>query len=231
VAALITLLLVIFGTGLLADIPSPAIGAIVGVAVAPLLGIRELANLWRVRRFEFVVAAACFLGALLLGPIVGIAIAFILSLINLARRAARPEVVVLTATDDPSYSLRARRGEADAATGMTAAGVIVMRFAAPLFFANATVLAEGIHKAVEIGRPNELRHLVLDCEVISDIDVTAAGALQEVIHWVQSQNVTFSYSRLRAELATQLTVFELVTDDTRVFDSNRAAVAALATAP
>jgi high affinity sulfate transporter 1 len=223
VAAVITLLLVIFGTGLLADIPSPAIGAIVGVAVAPLLGIGEFVKLWRVRRFEFVVAAACFLGALLLGPIVGIVIAFVLSLINIARRAARPEVAVLTASDDPSYSLRADH----AGGGMTADGVIVMRFAAPLFFANANVISEAIHRAVDVGLPQGLQHLVLDCEAITDIDVTAAGVLDQVIHWVESQQVTFSFSRVRAELKTQLLALDLLSTGAKVFDSNRVAVSAL----
>ena len=53
VLAVGTLLLLLFGTALLADIPSPAIGAIVGVAILPLLGIREFAQLWRADRFEF----------------------------------------------------------------------------------------------------------------------------------------------------------------------------------
>jgi len=78
VAAVGTLLLLVFGTGLLEHIPSPAIGAIVAVAVLPLLGFVELAELWRLRRFEFGVGAVCFLGTLLLGPIVGIVLAFVL---------------------------------------------------------------------------------------------------------------------------------------------------------
>ncbi len=77
VAAVLTLLLVIFGTALLANIPSPAIGAIVAVAVVPLLGISDFPRLWRLSRFEFVIAAVCFLCALLLGPIIGVFVAFV----------------------------------------------------------------------------------------------------------------------------------------------------------
>src|SRR5690606_10585230 len=72
VAAAGTLLLLVFGTALLADIPSPAIGAVVAVAIIPLLGIRDLASLWRLDRFEFAVAAVCFLTTLFVGAISGI---------------------------------------------------------------------------------------------------------------------------------------------------------------
>src|SRR5688500_12823991 len=65
VLALGTFLLLVFGTALHADIPSPAIGAIVSVAIVPLLGIRDFAELWRKDRFEFIVGAVCFLVTLL----------------------------------------------------------------------------------------------------------------------------------------------------------------------
>ena len=222
VASAITLTLVLFGTTLLENIPSPAIGAIVAVAVVPLLGIRKFARLWRLRRFEFVVATACFLGVLLLGPIVGIAIAFVLSLINLANRAAQPSVDVLAVSDSVGLSLRARK------TGdpLTAPGICVIRFAAPVFFANANVFANDIRQAVTLGKIHGLEHLVLDCEVISDIDVTAAAVMASTIEWVRSQGISSDYSRVRAEVKWELDHFDLLTD-ARLFDSNRQAVADL----
>ncbi len=218
VAAVITLLLVIFGTALLADIPSPAIGAIVAVAVAPLIGIRDFVRLWRLRKFEFGVGAACFLGSLLLGPIIGIVIAFFLSLINLAARASHPPVDVLAIDDNPSASLRGRKS----ADAMTAPGVIVMRFAAPVFFANSVLFTDSVHRAVTLGQERGLKHLVLDCEAISDIDVTAAKAIAEAAGSVRARGVTFDYSRVRGELKTVLDHFDLI-GDARIFETNRAA--------
>src|SRR5690606_5203035 len=95
VLAVGSLLLLMFGTALLSDIPSPAIGAIVAVAVARLIGIGELSDLWRLSRFEFGVAMSCLLGVLVLGPIRSILLAFVLALINLARRAASPPIDIL----------------------------------------------------------------------------------------------------------------------------------------
>jgi SulP family sulfate permease len=224
VAAIITLALVLFGTTLLEDIPSPAIGAIVAVAVVPLLGIREFARLWRLRRFEFAVAAVCFLGALLLGPIIGIAIAFVLSLVNLARRASKPAVDVLEAGDSPGFSLHAG-GDGDP---LTAPGISVVRFAAPLFFANANVFTDAVHRCVDLGKPAGLEHLVLDFEAISDIDVTAAKVVAKTVEWVRSQGVSVDFSRVRSDVKRELELFGLA-GDARLFDSNRQAVADLAT--
>jgi high affinity sulfate transporter 1 len=225
VAAVITLLLVIFGTALLADIPSPAIGAVVAVAIVPLLGISDFIRLWRLRKFEFIVAAVCFLGALLLGPIIGIAIAFVLSLINIARRAARPAVDVLDTSDAPGYSLRATGG----GDVLTEPGVAVLRFAAPIFFANANVFQEAVHRLVAQGKTQGLQHIVLDCEAITDVDVTAASVVAETITSVRDHGITFDYSRVRAALKADLEHLGLA-DDARFFDTNRIAVRSLSSA-
>ncbi|GAB2448504.1 high affinity sulfate transporter 1 [Conyzicola lurida] len=223
VAAVGTLLLLIFGTGLLADIPSPAIGAIVTIAILPLLGFRELAALWRVRPFEFWVGAVCFLGALLLGPITGIVLAFVLSLINLAMRASRPPVDLLSSSDLPNGSLLPLSpGEF-----LTAPGVVVVRFAAPLFFANASVFDDAIRKAVAGGQPLGLRHLVLDCEAMTDIDVTGAAAFRETAAWLREQRVTLHFSRVRPDFAAVLHDFGLGAG-VEVFGTNRQALEALA---
>lgn len=95
-----TLLLVLFGTALLEHIPNPAIGAVV-----PLLGISEFRRLWQQDRGESAVGAVCFLGAPFLGRIAGIAVAFILSLVVLASRAASPLVAVLSRTGIESGAL------------------------------------------------------------------------------------------------------------------------------
>ena len=222
VAAVGTLLLLVFGTGLLEHIPSPAIGAIVAVAVLPLLGFAELADLWRVRRFEFAVGAACFLGTLLLGPIAGIVLAFVLSLLNLALRASRPPVDLLSRTDIPDGSLL----PLDPGQYLTAPGVVVVRFAAPLFFANAAVFDEAVRKAVAGGKPLGLKYLVLDCEAITDIDVTGAKAFREVVEWLASQHVTLHLSRVRPDLLKVLHRFDLRAD-LKIHGTNRQALQAL----
>lgn len=230
VAAALALLLLVFGTAVLEDIPSPAIGAVVAVAVFPLLGIPELRELWGLDHFEFGVAAACFLGALLLGPIPGIFIAFVLALVNLARRAASPAVDVLGDEADADHALMPLPTGATT----TASGVIVMRFAAPIFFANINLLDESIRTAVEAAgaAPPEhgppLRHFVLDMEGVTDIDVTGAEGFGECRTWLASRGVRLHFSRVRPRVAALLRHYGL-DEGTTAFGTNRAAIEALST--
>ena len=213
--------LLVFGADLLADIPSPAIGAIVGVSVAKLIGIGELRQLWRLSHFEFGVAATCFTGVLVIGPLAGIVLAFVLSLINLLRKAARPAVDVLQGSDNPHLSLTA---SADG-VGETVPGLIAMRFAAPIFFGNAQTLSAAIRRAVR-DAPHPVSAFVLDMEGVTDVDVTGAEALAKELQWLQGKGITFAYSRVRPQLRANLARMHLLQGHT-IFETNRAAVAAL----
>jgi high affinity sulfate transporter 1 len=224
VLAVGTLLLLLFGTALLADIPSPAIGAVVGVAILPLLGIREFRDLWRRDRFEFAIGATCFLVTLFVGAIAGILVAFVLALINLAKRAANPAIDVLAADDDAKQSLLT-----DAAAGATTApGLVVVRMAAPLFFANGTVFAGAVQRAVaQADEP--VQHVVIDMEAVTDIDVTGAEAFEGLERWLHDNGVSLAFSRVRPETRARLEELGLLSDQ-MFFATNRAAVAALAAA-
>lgn len=223
VLAVGTLLLLLFGTALLADIPSPAIGAIVGVAIVPLLGIREFISLWRLDRFEFVIGAVCFLVTLFVGSIAGIVVAFVLALINLAQRASHPAIDVLESSGDPGESLLE-----DAPTGTTTApGVIVVRLAAPLFFANGAVFSAAVKSAVSAARPSPVHHVVIDMEAVTDIDVTGAESFRALREWLGSQTISLAFSRVRPPTLRRLRSLGLL-DHEPVYATNRAALNDLA---
>jgi MFS superfamily sulfate permease-like transporter len=218
-----TILLLLFGTALLAEIPSPAIGAIVGVAVLPLFGIGEFRELWRLSRFEFWIGVSCLAATVLVGAIAGIVVAFVLSLINLARRAANPAIDVLSENDDPAASLLE-----DAPSGaVTAEGVIVVRMAAPLFFANGAVFAQSVQRAIEAADGAKVRHLVVDMEAIIDVDVTGSRAFDGLRVWLRDAGIALSFSRVRSSARPRLRRFGVVRDTDPVYETNRAAVAAL----
>ncbi|WP_290850959.1 SulP family inorganic anion transporter [Gordonia sp. (in: high G+C Gram-positive bacteria)] len=221
VLAAVTLVLLMFGTGLLTDIPSPAIGAIVGVAVVPLLGIGRFIQLWRMERFEFAIAAVCFAVTVLVGSIPGIIIAFVLALVNLARRAAAPAIDVLRPGAD-DYRPETDRLTADSAR-TTAPGVIVIRLAAPMFFANADVFGQAVRTAVSTaGEP--VRHVVIDMEAVTDVDVTAAESFETLRTWLVDNDVDVSFSRLRRGTRSRMRELGMLGDDDRVFSGNRDAL-------
>lgn len=218
-----TLLLLLFGTALLADIPSPAIGAIVGVAIIPLLGIREFIDLWRKDRFEFLIGATCFLVTLFVGSIPGILVAFVLALINIARRASNPAIDVLESSGDPGESLLE---DAPAGT-VTAPGVIVIRLAAPLFFANGAVFSTAVKDAIRSAGEGAVQHLVVDMEAVTDVDVTGAESFASLKDWLAARSISLSFSRVRPNTLHRLTSLELLTSED-VFSTNRSAITRLA---
>lgn len=217
-----TLLLLLFGTALLADIPSPAIGAIVAVAIVPLLGVREFIALFRRDRGEFFVGAVCFVTTVFIGAIPGIVVAFVFALINLAQRASRPAIDVLQSDGEPTDSLLE-----DAPRGaVTAPGVVIVRMAAPLFFANATVFSDAVQKAITGATDDTVAHLVLDMEAVTDIDVTGAESFEALERWLDAQGVTLAFSRVRDEVRARLEELELLGEH-EVYETNRAALVAL----
>lgn len=215
-----TLLLLLFGTSMLASIPSPAIGAVVAVAVLGLLGVGEFRTLWKQSRFEFGVGLACFVGVLVVGPLGGLLLAFVLSLVNLARRASRPAIDMMTVGADDESVVESRPDARESAPG-----VVLLRFAAPIFFANGAALSDRIKDSARRA-PTTPVAVVLDLEAVSDVDVTGADALAEAKRWLAGRGIRLAYARVRPELRTRLERFDLL-DGTTQYATNRAAVADL----
>lgn len=222
VLALGSLLLLLFGTGLLEGIPSPVIGAVVAVAVIRLLGVAEMRQIARQSRYEAAIGGACVLGVLILGPIGGLLLAFVLSLVNLVRRAAHPEVGTLSIPADPDASLTDVTEDAQP----DEAGTLVVRFAAPLFFGNGATLAGYLDDATR-DSDGRIRTVVLDAEAITDVDVTGAAALRRAMDALDARGIGFSLSRLRPELRARLARFGLLDEGVGEFATTREAVQVL----
>lgn len=205
VAAVATLALLLFGTGVLERIPSPAIGAIVAVAVLRLLGIGDFRELWRQDRYEFAIAAACFLTTVFAGAIPGIVVALALALINLARRAS---VASLEITGS------ARADPLDTPVG----DVLVIRLGAPLFFANAEAFVDGVQAAVAAD-PDEVKHVVINLDSLSDVDATAADSFAALRAWLTERGIGLAFSRPRDSIVGRLRELDLLRDEP-VFPTN-----------
>ena len=110
-----------------------------------------------------------------------------------------------------------------------APGVVVIRLAAPLFFANGSVFADAAKKAVtraDAAGNGPVRDLVIDMEAVTDIDVTGAESLETLLSWLDAQQIELSFSRVRPEARRRLVELELL-GGRRTFDTNRDAIASL----
>ncbi len=225
IAAALTIIFLLFLTPLLAPLPTAALGAIIIVASLGLIDIAAFRFLRQVRPAEFWLAVVTALGVLTVGVLQGILVAVVLSLIILLYRIARPHDALLDDVDAAGGTVY--RGVADKATVMTAPGLIVYRFDAPLVFANAAFFTERLDALIANAGPG-LKCVVLDAEPISDFDSTAAEALESLDAELERVGADLWIARANAPLRDLLTATGLTTrlGAEHIFPSVRAAVVA-----
>jgi len=222
VAAGTIAIVMLFFTDTLAYLPNAALAGIVANAVLSLIEVHELRELWRMRRSDFWIAAVCLLSVLALGPLRAVLIAFLLSTIDVVRRASRPVTSALLEAADGSYFTPA--GVDDA---VNPSGLVIYRFGAPLYFANSTLFLDEIEQLVA-GESTPVRWLVLDAEAMIDIDTTGAETLRQTITMLSDRDITFAVSRADEAFCSWLEKYDLMEliDESQFYPTNRHAAAA-----
>ena len=222
VAAVTVALVMVFFTDELAYLPTAALAGVVASAVLNLIEVEELRELWQMRRSEFWIAVVCLLSVLMFGPLQAVIIAFLLATIDLLRRASRPGTWVLHEAPDGSHFIPEETDHAP-----DTSGIIIYRFGAPLYFANATFFEEEVEKLVtQAAAP--VKWFVLDTEAMVDMDTTGEEVLHQVLTWLAKRGVTVAVSRANQPTAALLTRYHLLEliGENRLYPTNRHAIAA-----
>lgn len=191
--ALLTLGTMLFLTGLFSYLPEATLGAVVIHALWKYFRWDGLVRLWRVRKPDFLLSAAALLGTLLFGVLPGIMIGVVLSLVLLIQRAGSPNSSVLGR--EPGGD-----GFADIMknpTYQTIPGLLIYRFDAPLVFPNAERFAGELRALVKAAEP-EVRSVIIDFEVMSDMDTTAGDQFSEVLAGLRRLGVTVMLARVHS---------------------------------
>ena len=197
-AACIALLL-IAGPRLLADLPHAALGAVVISACLGLVEVSGVLRLWRLRPGEFVLSVVCFLGVALFGVIEGIFIAVGLALLDFLWRAWRPYDAVLGRVEGlGGYHDVTRHPEATRIPGL-----VLFRWDAPLFFANAETFHEHVLGAVAQA-PTPTKWVVVAAEPVTDIDVTAADQLGELYRELEEAGIEICFAEMKGPVKDRL---------------------------
>ena len=201
VMALISLAFVLVAAGLLRLMPVAVLAAIVFVIGAGLVDVRGLRRI-RGRRFsEFVIALVTAVVVFAVGVEQGIALAVVLSLLEIIRRAYRPSDFVI---GKGTHGQRVYEPAEPGAQSLP--GLVVFRFDAQLFYANASRFVDDV-KAVVAGAPDPVRWLVLDCSAIDDIDYSAGIALTQLVQYVHQSGAHFGIVRADAELLATMRAY------------------------
>jgi MFS superfamily sulfate permease-like transporter len=199
VGAVAIALLLLFAPGLLRDLPLPMLAAIVITAAIGLIDVAGVRHLYQVRRAEFVLWLAAFLGVALLGVLVGIFVAILLSLGDFVRRAWRPHDAVLGREDE----LKGYHDIDRHPSARLIPGLLLYRFDAPLFFANAGYFRRRVrHLITDATHP--VRWVVVAAEPITDIDTTAADSLHELLEELRQEHVTLAFAELKGPVKDRL---------------------------
>ncbi|MBB3084475.1 SulP family inorganic anion transporter [Geodermatophilus sabuli] len=189
-AALIIVMILLL-PGLFRDLPQSALAAVVITASLSLADLPGTARLWHQRRVEFSLSLVAFAGVALLGVLPGIAIAVGLSILNVFRRAWRPYTTVLGRTEGlPGYHSVRSYPEAEQLPGL-----VVYRFDAPLFFANARTFRDEV-TAIARTEPAP-RWIVIAAEPVTDVDTTAADVLLDLDRALDERGQTLAFAELK----------------------------------
>jgi len=199
VGALAIILLLLFAGGLTTYLPQASLAAIVIVAGTALFDLSTMRWLWRVRRSELVLCLVALLGVAIVGVLQGIVIAIVLSLLAFLQRVWRPYDATLgRVSGRHGYHDVKRHPDARQVPGM-----IVFRFDAPVFFANAEHFTRAVKKHVaERGEP--VRHVIIAGEPITDIDTTGAESLRNLMDDLAADDVTFAFAELKGPVKDRL---------------------------
>ena len=176
VAAVIVVSTLLFLSPVLAEIPQAALAAVIIGAAIAIIDVPGFRELWSVSRAEFVLAATAALAVMLFDVLYGVLIAVGLSLLVALGRIARPHDSILGAGQDLDGWVDAEAHP----SARTLPGLLVYRFDAPLFFANAERYRERLEQLVE-ENPGEEEWLVLDFEGVGETDTTAVDMLVELL--------------------------------------------------
>jgi len=191
-AGLVAALLLFFNS-LLADLPQTALAAVVMAAALSLMDLRLLRRYYEVRKSALWISLVATAGVVLLGVLQGIVIAVLLAIVLFFRRSWWPHGAVLgrTGTTDGWHDVRVYPDAEQIP------GVVVYRWEAPLFFANAGRFREEIRR---LAREREPRWIVLQCEAITDVDVTAAEMIEQLDRELNAAGIHLAFAELRDRL-------------------------------
>lgn len=205
VGALTIGVLLVAAPGLLADLPQAALAAVVVTAVLGLADVGWLRRTFRVRRSEFVLAVAAMAGVVLLGVLWGVLAAVGLSLLNFLRRAWRPHDAVLGRAEGvKGYHDVTRYPEARQVPGL-----LLFRFDAPLWFANAEAFRARVLELVEAA-PRPVRRVVVAAEPITDVDTTAAEILADLHGDLAARGIGLAFAELKDPVRDRLRAYGLL---------------------
>ncbi|WP_088140917.1 SulP family inorganic anion transporter [Achromobacter xylosoxidans] len=212
VGAIAVAVLLVAAPNLLRYLPNSALAAVVIAAAIGLFEFKDLRRIYRIQQWEFWLSMACFAGVAVFGAIPGICLAVLIAVIEFLWDGWRPHFAVLGRVPN-------LRGYHDLKRYPNAAlidGLVLFRWDAPLFFANAELFQQRLMEAVEAS-PTPVRRVVVAAEPVTSVDVTSADMLRELSRSLAQQGAALHFAEMKDPVRDKLKRFEL----TEIFGDDR----------
>jgi high affinity sulfate transporter 1 len=205
VGAIAVALLLMFAPNLLKDLPSSALAAVVIAAAIGLFEFADLRRIFRIQQWEFWLSIVCFVGVAVFGVIHGIGIAIAIAVIEFLWDGWRPHFAVLGRVDGVRGYHDLKRYPA----ARRIPGLVLFRWDAPLFFANAELFHQRVLDAIAES-PTPVRRIIVTAEPVTSIDVTSADMLAELEHTLTESGVELRFAEVKDPVKDKLKRFELL---------------------
>ena len=222
VGAAAVVMLLLFLNGLLADLPQSVLAAVLIAAALTLMNLDALRRYYRVRRSALVLSLCATAGVVVLGVLPGIVIAIGLAIILFFRRSWRANGAVLgRAPRQDGWQSVARHPGARELPGL-----VVYRWEAPLFFANTSQFRDQVRELV---RDRHASWVIIQCEAVTDLDVTAAEMLKQLDLELNAAGTHMAFAEMRTRLQDLVSRYGLyeTLDRDRFYPTVEAAVEAI----
>jgi high affinity sulfate transporter 1 len=206
VGALAIAVLLLVAPNLLQHLPTAALAAVVIASAIGLFEVADLNRIYRIQQWEFWLSIVCFVGVAVLGVIPGIGLAIAIAIIEFLWDGWRPHSAVLAR----AHGVKGYHDIKRYPDARRIPGLVLFRWDAPLFFANAEFFKERVLDAVATS-PTPVRWLVVAAEPVTSVDVTAGDTLAELDELLHAQGVDLCFAELKDPVKDKLKRFGLFT--------------------
>ena len=199
-------MLLVAAPNLLKNLPNTALAAVVIASAIGLIEVTDLRRIYRIQRWECWLSIVCFAGVAVFGAIPGIGIALVIAVIEFLWDGWRPHWAVLGQVEGV-------RGFHDITRYPQAhriPGLVLFRWDAPLFFANAELFGKRVKEAVSTS-PTPVRWVVVAAEPVTSVDVTAADIVAELDDSLYAEGIELCFAEMKDPVKDKLKRFGLFT--------------------
>jgi len=204
VGAVAVALLLMVAPNLLQYLPTSALAAVVIASAIGLFEFKDLRRIFRIQQWEFWLSIVCFVGVAVLGAIPGIGLAIAIAVMEFLWDGWRPHYAVMGRVE----GVRGYHDVKRYPDARRVPGLVLFRWDAPLFFANAELFQQCVLQAVKES-PTPVKRIIVAAEPVTSIDVTSADVISELLEKLKAMSIELHFAEMKDPVKDKLKRFEL----------------------